>query len=395
MSIRGRLLVVGPAITLTLLVCIHMVCGESSKLPGIGASPANRAVPQPEPPKKQDYHSMYEARYEWLYAMYVQNIDKVAERRKERRIRNYKDQLTERRRRGLELARKQPQVLETLRNQAATGKLMYRNSFPFPSEELMAAINPTVDASAEIFAELRRDQAIDMRPIAVLCDHAEHLAKRWVPILNEIVAEQGEHSQDLKWAVRILYRAGIDREKHRPTLERWAVEKQDPVALDILLFDRNKVTGEPIPVRSPANEKLVKTLSVNESLPEHRLVCADYAAATGDTALAEKICLELVSVRMKAFDNPNDPPSVEESPLARARQGARYLMFYDLRTEKSFRHVHDLSMILEREQIEYADAPRETWKSYGLSARGKTEIEQARGLIDEVVRESKKTEGDR
>lgn len=392
MNGQFRIIVMIMAISLALLGCIHLACGQSSKLPGGGAYRGNPPVPQAKPPKEQDYQSRYEARYERFYAMYLQNVGKVAERQKEIHIRTYKDQLTKRRGKGLELAKKETEVLKTLRDQAATGKLF---RYEIPSEDLMTAINPTVDASAEIIHKLLSEKAVDDLVVtSSLYGRAEHLAKGWVPVLNEIIARQKEPSQALTCAVRALYKAGIDRGKHRPTLERWAIEKQDEVALDILLFDTNKKTGEPIPVRSPANEKLVKTLSVNESLPEHRLLCASYAAATGDAALAEKICLELVSVRLKAFDK-TDELRLGEEPLERAREGARYLMFYQLRTEKCFRHIYDLSMILEREEHEHDTMkPDGTWKSYGLSAAGRMEIEQARGLIDEIAVERKMTNDD-
>lgn len=334
-----------------------------------------KASPQPPKPKKL-------TRFEKFYPIYRDHIAEIVAER---------DRLdAEGRRRATERLAETSRSIEKSENEIlarwrAEGK---RQEWPDGEAEENLLCIPTSDASAHLFAQVIKEELLPADGIlSRLGWQVESLTPGWIALVRDVLNAAEPGSRLAEQAAEILYRAGVG-EEHRPALEKRALQG-DPYILYRLFFTVDPDTHLPKARQSQANDALLNTLCGPKSGPQIRATCAAYAAATGKTSLAEKICEEVCSIPYKGVkdvDDKEERPPKEDSAIFDARHGIGHwpgvlsTLFYQVRTEKAFRIILERSSALRG--IEHSSEPVPPyWKRLRYYHLAKWELEAADGMI--------------
>jgi hypothetical protein len=333
--------------------------------------------------------SVVPSRYDRLLARYldkdhVKAMDALSKAWQERSSAEYRERIASYRQREMEIAGSEASASERLQGQAKQrGRKLLDDAFPSSEDYVWRVLIPTSSTSARIFSDLMRKQLVDeYQLVGVLRRDAEVLSDEWIAVIQDIAQRAAAGSTTWVEASFILYRVEALKEKYRPTLERLAREQANDTALDLLFFERDRQTGQRRVVITPENDALMRDLAASPH-PGIRVVCADFAAETGNLPLAESVCAELLSTPYQGLANPNATPSQEDRILARARERAMSILFAKVRNEGAFRLVFDISALPQSQFASKEEDTRghKTWVRADAYVLMRMEIEQARSLM--------------
>jgi hypothetical protein len=329
------------------------------------------------------------SRYERLLARYldrdrVKEMDALSRALQEERSTEYRKRIASYRQREIEVAGSEASISDRLEGQARQrGRKLLDDAFPNSGDDAWSVLIPTSSASARIFSDLMRKQLVDeYQLVGALRRDAEVLSGEWIAVIQDIAQRAAAGSTTWVEASFILYRVEALKQKYRPTLERLAREKANDAALDLLFFERDRQTGQRRVVITPENDALMRDLAASPH-PEIRVVCADFAAETGNLPLAESVCAELLSTPYRGLTDRVATPSQEDRILARARERAMSILFAKVRNEGAFRLVFDISAL---PQSQFASREEDTrghkaWVRADAYVLMRMETEQARSLM--------------
>jgi hypothetical protein len=334
------------------------VTTKSADLPLIVIPP-----PQPETPK-----------YRKALRVYLAKIDSIKRAKKEQRDEVIKGSRPRHRQRDKRIADTEAARLQRLEKEAAEnhGKVGLEEEC-----EGMKAYSATSSASARIFLQLVKEGNVDEPAlVSMLGSETYHMDKAWIPVLQHIADSAKEDSALQRSCIRDLYKLGVSKDKYRRVIEQWA---DGPVTF---LFEYDKDTGDPIPVRSSENLSLMRSLSDKHSSPRTRAACALYAALIGERAFAQQICTEILwtPYKLRGAESNDDP---DDSRLYFAKLSVLDTLFFEVGGKEAFRQVYERANL--RSTISrYRESLPEGLKYYSIYPRGDLEVGHAQGLISEV-----------
>lgn len=377
---------------IALLVCLSII----ALLLAFGVSCAMKAVPKKpgkvygksrtiaEQTKPSDYHLLLEK--------YKKHIDEIAEKRDKDSAQLYRDsQQAERSEQDTRAkafkVEAESERLGKLRNLSKNlhGRKLLAVQ---PSPYLVESVEPTSDSSARIFGQLLKEDMVEPSVLmSMLHRHVDSLSRGWIDNAKYVAETSKPDSEDQRWGARVLYKAGIEKSKWRPVLERAAQQKDDSMALQDLFFETDKKTGLRRPIRSDENSALMNNLLKASSSFDIKVTCADYAADIGNIALAEDLCCKILTTQYKALSRPPSnehyPGEEEDYALGRSKTVAMLVLFYKVKSEKGFRQIYDLSRLPQTEQ-ENKDKMPEGWITCTAYAICRLDIDLARSFIQGV-----------
>lgn len=335
--------------------------------------------PQPQEPRKV-------TRFERFYPIYLNHIAEIVAAKEQREAEPYRDDLARTREAEQKLVGHEEDELVELRA-LAKSRPQKRLWFDGESPEQSACIGSS-DASARIFAQLMKEDLVSTESVLYKVDYrAELLSPAWVALVRDVLGRTEPHSKSWRRCSKILYRAGVN-DAYRSELVQDALA-QDDRQLYLLFFDSDPETCLPHVRRSASNDALLEKLCGKASKPRVRAVCAAYAAAIGNTELAETISIEVCNLQYIGKNTSGESESSvprEDDDLSEARRGTGDwpgvldTLFYQVRSEKAFR------IILERSDVErairFGNAPvPPEWRRVQNYSRAKWELELADSMI--------------
>ncbi len=372
-----------------LVIVTGVICFSIGKCMAKGTLLPNHKVSAPNVMSQSSSHSTdAQKAYSFLSNKYSENIAHILNMHNQSNIKCYREQLEQFGTISKEIEGKDQPIIENIRSACRSkGKKLNGMSEMLFVRETFA---PNSSTSAEIFGRLNKENSIDDRVVVSNAySYAELLTNEWKNLICHIAGKYSNFNDRDgigRLAVLTLYKAGVDKNKYRPLLEAWASNDCDKKALVTLFFDKDKQTGESVPVKVSANITLMNKLVDPKYPPEIRSTCANYAAEIGKIRQAESICLELLDIKYKGFDNLNGIVPEDDSSLARARGEALYLLFYKVKTEIAFKKIYDLSRLPWTQfSRKLEDEPRLDCVRYDAYVLGRMEINTARGFISEVA----------
>lgn len=344
--------------------------------------------------------------YDRALADYRSNIEAAAEQHHNLMMRGPREAQRYQERAAEELSRNKDQILAELK--ATRRKL----DFEEKRGPEVRAFAPASALSAEIFASLCRQGRVD-RPalLARLASSHVRLAREWRPLLKEIASAYPGNSLEALQVRISLYRIWPEGfQQYRPQFEHtvtlcgaapakfkgreWLLFQSRQFwardAIDALLFSYDLSTGEVVPVRSKANGALVSSVATTSGSFEVRISCAKYAALTGDVKKAERISIDILKTRYKSLAHPDDQSFVSvDCSLARAKQEAMFLLFYEVRTEPGFRTLYCLrSRFKAGQKFQVGSGYKHSdtdWYSFQACTVGRMDIDMVDSLLSEVT----------
>jgi len=289
------------------------------------------------------------------------------------------------------IAESEPTLLKRLRKSAKATDIRYR---PFglygpagPHEWLCEGAS---DASAKLFIKLRDEGVVeDEYLVYSLVGSRLPISKLWIPYLGRVVRST---DRVRVIAALTLYKLGVSRDTYRSDLLKVVDDKTNDTLdmadmLHSVLFDIGTSTYDEKPVVTPENNQLMRKYASKTYSPRRRVICADYAAQTGEPSLATEICGDILMQRYKAQpdDDVSDYPD-SDYHLLDAKTEAFWILLYKVKTKEAFKLVYDRAYLFIN-QNRFPDSVPANMRGYFRTGGELVimEIDCAGSLIREIV----------
>ena len=313
-----------------------------------------------------------------LLAQYTKNRDALREARSRAARGRAEEERARRRAHVVKMAARESELRQELEEKvkAGRGKLFGGEGY----EPECALVEAGSAASARILAPLIDKGVVETRVVlGLLFGNAEDLCPEWIECVRKACLSDDAKVRD--YAIKCLYRKGVDTGRHRAYLLDRVAEEADAVALDTLLFHVEGGGSEISPVPKAEGVSLLDRPAGRASDPELRAVCARYAVRAGEPQRASEICESWLAQKHKGVATPDAPPPDDDLSLARARTVALNLMVYELDDERSLKAVYDLSRSIDRERVANRGKHDDEWISSAAYNLVRQEVTLARSLL--------------
>ena len=351
--------------------------------------------------------------YQRLLIAYLTNIERIEKDIVHKRTQRYRKVVASEKT-GLDyLAKHKLQVLKGLQEERKKRRNQrldfmgecYENMNPF-----VIGISPE---SADIAKALYEDGAFapitlgDIVNILKRQDCSPGLCRNWSVFLKALLAKSEKDSELWRKLVKILYGKGNLRSEYHADVYRLAKQFGDVEALELMLFQKDALSGQPKARLTLQGLSLMKEFSArHKKYPRQGVTCALYAFRVRDYGRAHRLCedilrREYLGTRDAKVRKKGPPP--EDYDLSAAKVLSMHLLFYGLKNDQGLRAIYDRASIRKEElrrPVPIEVMPRvpgappyktpppservKPWVSYTAYSLGSSEIDYAAGYIGQV-----------